>query len=336
MWQAAGMERVTVLESVRDASGVWDLPAGLLAESAARFPDVRFVRAESAEHASQVLPEADIVLGWAARESAWDAARRLRWVHLTSAGVGGQLYPAFVESDVVLTNARGLHAVSMSEHALGLMLALERRLHIARDAQRERRWVQDALVTGTPEIGELSGRTLGLVGLGEVGRAIARRARAFDMRVIAVRRHPQQPADPAHEQWEPGRLPELLERADWLVLVPPLTPATRGLLDRAAFARLKPGARLVNLGRGALIDEPAMIDALLSGRLAGAALDVCALEPLPATSRLWELPEVLITPHVAGQAPRYFERAMAQFEGNLRRFLAGEPLVNVVDKRAGY
>lgn len=334
LWR--GMSALTVLESVRDPSGIWDLPPERLAETAARFPGVRFVRAASAEHAAEVLPQADVVLGWAVREAAFARAERLRWVHLTAAGVGGQLFPAFVSSDVVLTNARGLHAVSMSEHALGLMLTLERRLHRARDAQRERRWVQADLVRESPEIGQLAGRTLGLVGFGEVGRAIAQRARAFEMQVIAVRRHPQAPPEPAHAQWGTERLPELLATVDWIVLVPPLTGATRGLLDAAAFARLKPGARLVNLGRGALLDETALIQAVQDGRLAGAALDVCAEEPLPASSPLWDLPEVLITPHVAGQAPHYWERALTQFEGNLRRFIAGEPLMNVVDKRAGY
>lgn len=330
------MSPLTVLESVRDPAGIWNLPAGLLAQTAARFPEVRFVRAASAEHADAVIVEADIVLGFAVRAGNLARAQRLRWVHLTAAGVGGQLFPAFVDSPVVLTNARGLHATSMSEHALGMMLTLERRLHRARDAQRERHWAQGTLVEELPAIGELAGRTLGLVGFGEVGRAIAHRARAFDMEVIAVRRNPQSPAAPAHTQWGPERLPELLARADWLALVPPLTAETRGLMDAAAFSRMKPSARLLNLGRGGLVDEAALLDALRAGSLAGAALDVAVEEPLPASSPLWDMPEVLITPHLAGQGPRYWERALVQFEGNLQRYIAGEPLMNTVDKRAGY
>ena len=330
------MSPLTVLESVRDPAGIWNLPAERLAETASRFPDVRFIRAESREQADEALPSADVVLGFCVRPGNLASAGRLRWVHATAAGVGGMLFPAFVESDVLLTNARGLHATSMGEQALGLMLALERRLHRARDAQRERRWVQAELAADTPPMGELAGRTLGLVGFGEVGRAIARRARAFEMEVLAIRRRPGHPPEPAHAQWPPERLPELLARADWLVLVPPLTKETDRLLDAAAFARMKPGARLLNLGRGGLVEEEALIAALRSGALAGAALDVFAEEPLPASSPLWDMPEVLITPHSAGHGPRYWERALAQFERNLRRFQTGEPLENRVDKRAGY
>ena len=330
------MPPLTVLESVHDPAGIWTLPAARLAETAARFPGVRFVSARSRAEADAALPDADVVLGFCVRPENLGAASRLRWVHATAAGVGGLLFPAFVESPALLTNARGLHATSMAEQALGMMLALERRLHVARDRQREHRWAQAELATGSPPTGELAGRTLGLVGFGEIGRAIAVRARAFEMEVIAVRRHPRAPADPAHAQWGPERLGELLERADWLALVPPLTRETRGMLDRGAIARMKRGARLLNFGRGALVDEAALIDALRSGALAGAALDVFAEEPLPASSDLWDLPEVLVTPHSSGNGPRYWERAMAQFEGNLSRFMAGEPLMNLVDKRAGY
>lgn len=330
------MPTLTVLECVRDPAGTWDLPAARLAATAARFPELHFVSATSAAHASEVLPDADVVLGFCVRPDNFARATRLRWVHVTSAGVGGALFPALVDSPVVVTNARGLHATSMSEQAFGMMLALERRLHAAHAAQREHRWAQAQMTGGSPGLGQLAGRTLGLVGFGEVGRAIARLARAFGMHVLAVRRHPQQPADPAHEQWGPERLTELLARADWLALVPPLTPATERLLDAAALARLKPGARLLNLGRGGLVDEPALIEALRSGALAGAALDVFAVEPLPPDSPLWDLPEVILTPHTAGHGPDYWERAMAQFEDNLTRFLAGAPLRNVVDKRAGY
>jgi phosphoglycerate dehydrogenase-like enzyme len=156
------------------------------------------------------------------------------------------------------------------------------------------------------------------------------------MRVIAVRRHPAADPAPAHAQWAASRLGELLAEADWVVLAAPHTPETVGLIGAAELARMKPGARLVNLGRGALVDEPALVAALQSGKLAGAALDVFAEEPLPAASSLWDLPEVIVTPHTSGLAPRYWERAMAQFTENLERWLAGAPLRNVVDKRAGY
>jgi phosphoglycerate dehydrogenase-like enzyme len=331
---------LTVLEFIRDEAGVWTLPPRLVADLAARFPAVRFESPPDRAAAERVLPEADAVYGVLVDAENLAAARRLRWIHVSAAGVGSLIFPALVRSEVVLTNGRGLHAVSMAEHALGLMLAIARKIHLARDLQRERRWEQIGLWTGAPPFGQLEGATLGLVGLGAVGSALAVRAAALGMRVIAVRLHPApEPAGaaaPRIAQWGLERLPEMLERADWVVLAVPHTAATRGLVGAAALARMKRDAVLVNLGRGALVDEPALIAALQEGRIAGAALDVVQDEPLPPESPLWVMPNVLLTPHVSGLGPRYWERAVAQFAANLERFAAGRPLLNVVDKRAGY
>ncbi len=330
------MARVRVLEWVRYPNGVWNLPREQARSLGDAVPDVEVWCPETREEADARLRECDVVLGFAVRPANLAAAKRLRWIHSTAASVTGVLFPALVDSDVVVTNARGLHADAMAEHALGMMLAFTRKLHLARDAQRAHVWAQEGLWAEPPEIGSLSGSTLGLVGLGKVGSAIASRARALGMRVVAVRRYPAASPEPAHEQWPTSRLHDLLALADWVVLAAPHTAETDGLLGPAELARMKPGARLVNLGRGALVDEPALIDALASGQLAGAALDVFADEPLSPTSPLWDLPEVILTPHTSGLGPRYWERAMEQFVANLRRFTAGEPLLNVVDKRAGY
>jgi phosphoglycerate dehydrogenase-like enzyme len=327
---------VTVIEYVRDDEGVWTLPRPLVEALARRFPAVRFESPADRAAAERLLPAAEVVFGGLLDADNFARARRLRWVHAPAAGVASLLFPALVGSEVVLTNARGLHAVSMAEHALGLLLTFARKLHLARDLQRAHRWGQVALWTEPPAFGRLAGGTLGLVGLGAVGSALAARAAALGLRVIALRPHPRPDPAPAHEQWGPERLGELLERADWVVLAAPHTAATRGLIGAAELARMKPGAVLVNLGRGALVDEPALVAALREGRIAGAALDVVRGEPLEAASPLWDLPNVVITPHVAGLGPGHWEGAVEQFAGNLRRYLAGEPLVNVVDKRAGY
>jgi phosphoglycerate dehydrogenase-like enzyme len=216
------------------------------------------------------------------------------------------------------------------------MLAFVRKLHLARDAQRERRWTQEALWAEPPEFGQIGGTTLGVVGFGTTGTAIASRARAMGARVIAVRRNPASDPAPADEQWGEDNLARLIAESDWMVLAAPLTDRTRGLIGAYAIARMKPGAVLINLGRGALVDEAALITALAEGKIAGAALDVFEHEPLDAESPLWSMPNVILTPHVSGFGPRYWERAVDLFRGNLRRFLGGEPLVNVVDKRAGY
>ena len=329
-------ERVRVLEWVRDPSGVWELPRGLAASVAASLPGVEVWSPETRDEADARLTDADVVLGFAARPANFERARNLRWIHSTAAGVGGVLFPALVDSDVVVTNSRGLHADSMAEHAIGLMLSFTRKLHRSRDAQRERRWTQNEQWIEPPMFSSLVGATLGIVGLGRVGSAIATRAQAMGMRVIAVRRNPAATPEPAHEQWPVTRLHDMLAVADWLVLVAPHTSETTGLIGAAELAMLRPHARLVNLGRGALVDEKALVEAIRGGRLAGAALDVFEEEPLPATSPLWDLPGVLLTPHTSGMGPRYWERAMEQFVTNLARFRTGLPLENIVDKRAGY
>jgi len=330
------MAPLRVLEFVRYDDGVWNLPHAEMERLATQFPEVRFDSPADREENDRLLPEVDVVLGWGGRRSNFASAKRLRWVQLTAAGVGGLLFPEMVESPVIVTNARGLHATSMAEHALGVMLALARKLHLARDAQQQSRWSQEEQWSQGPPFDQLEGATLGLLGFGAVGGAIAARARMLGMRVRAVRKRPALVPAPADEQWGRERLPELIRTSDWLVLAAPLTPETRGVIGRAELALMPTHARLVNLGRGALVDERALLEALVEGRIAGAALDVFQEEPLPAASLWWALPQVIVTPHVSGFGPRFWERTCDLFARNLRRWLAGEPLENVVDKRAGY
>jgi phosphoglycerate dehydrogenase-like enzyme len=325
-----------VLEFIRSSDGVWSFPGEHVDRLRAEFPSLEFSSPRDAGEADRLLPGAEVVFGWAVKAENFPSARRLRWVHVSAAGVTPLLFPAMVESDVTLTNGRGLHSVAMAEHTLGVMLSFTRKLHLARDAQRDRRWTQDALWQARPEFGQLGGATLGVVGLGSVGSAIAERARALGMRVVAVRRHPAADPAPADAQWGIEALPRLLEASDWVVLAAPLTGVTRGIVGAREIAMMKPGAVLINLGRGALVDESALAAALAAGRIAGAALDVFEREPLPPESPLWSMPQVIVSPHVSGFGPRYGERASDLFGRNLRRYLAGEPLLNVVDKRAGY
>jgi phosphoglycerate dehydrogenase-like enzyme len=325
-----------VLEFIRDPAGVWSLPQAQRERLAGEFPGLTWLFPATRDEVAERIGEADVALGWAVHPANFERAKRLRWVHVTAAGVGPVLFPALVESDVVVTNGRGLHSEAMAEHAIGVMLGFARNLHLARDAQRERRWIQSDLLVHGPPFRDFRGGTLAMIGLGHIGRAIATRARALGLRVIGVRRHPATPPDPAHEQWGSERLGEALALADWVVLATPLTASTRQLIGAAELGRMRPEAVLVNLGRGSLVDEAALVSALRERRIAGAALDVTEEEPLPAASPLWEMPNVILTPHISGLAPRHWERAMDQFTGNLRHYLAGEPLFNVVDKRAGY
>ena len=327
---------IQVLEYVRARDAVWNLPSAQVDALRARLPDAALCSPRDEAERDQALAEAEVVLGWGVTERNFDRARRLRWVHVTAAGLNALLFPALVASDVRVTNSRGLHADSMAEHALGLLLSFARKLHLARDAQRERRWAQTEHWTQPTPFIDLAGSTLGIVGFGTIGLALATRARALGMHVLAVRRHPAADPAPAHEQWGTERLHDLLERSDFVVLAAPETRDTRGLIGRAELARMRSNAVLVNLGRGALVDEPALIDALRSGGIAGAGLDVFEREPLPDSSPLWTMPQVIVTPHTSGLGPRYWERAMEMFQDNFERYRRGRELLNLVDKRAGY
>jgi len=258
-----------------------------------------------------------------------EAAPRLRWIQMASAGVERALFPALRERDITVTNAAGVYGIPIAEHALGMMLALARGLPELTRRQERHEWKG---VDGD----ELFERTAVIVGLGGIGREIARRCRCFGMRVLATRRHAGNP-DPDADRVVPAEeLASLLADADWLILCAPATPDTRHMIGAAELAAMKPTARLVNIARGSLVDETALVAALRDGRIAGAGLDVFEKEPLPADSPLWDMPNVLVSPHTSGSSPRSLHRVLRLFLKNLRRYLAGEPLENVVDKDAGY
>jgi phosphoglycerate dehydrogenase-like enzyme len=256
----------------------------------------------------------------------WRALRdcpRLRWLHSFSAGVDHPVFARVAERGVRLTTSSGANAVTVAEGVVMSILALARHLPRFLDAQRRHAW-QPRDVDGLEEA------VLGVLGLGPIGLAVARLGAAFGMRVIGVRRRPT--GDEGCETWPLARLDELLPLVDWLVLALPLTAETRAIVDARALARLRPSARLVNVGRGKLVDEGALIEALTAGRLAGAALDVFAVEPLPPESPLWDLPNVLVTPHVAGSDPANEARVAAMFLDNLARYERGEPLLNEIER----
>ncbi|MCS7178967.1 MAG: D-2-hydroxyacid dehydrogenase [Anaerolineae bacterium] len=255
-------------------------------------------------------------------------APHLRWVHAVSAGVDHLLFPELQDSDIILTNARGVFSVPIAEMVMAYILAVAKRLPEFWDSQREHRWEKLSLR-------ELHGLTVGIIGLGDIGTEVARRCRVFGMHVLGLRRHPG-PGDLADEVLPPARLPDLLARADFVVIAVPLTPETRGLIGRAELAAMKPDAWLINISRGAVVDEEALIEALQARCIGGACLDVFVEEPLPPQSPLWEMPNVLITPHNSWSSPHIEARQMTLFLENLRRYVAGEPLQNVVDKQAGY
>jgi phosphoglycerate dehydrogenase-like enzyme len=261
----------------------------------------------------------------------WPELHQLQWVHSLAAGLESTLFPELIESPVILTNGRGVFARSLGEFALAGMLHFAKKLSRMKAQQASAQWEQF-------DIEELHGHTLGIVGYGAIGRVTAERARAFGMRVLALRRHPEKCADDPliDRAYAPEQLIALVGESDYILAAAPLTPETRGLIGEAAFAAMKPNAVLINLGRGPVVVEEQLVRALSEHRIRGAVLDVFDEEPLPAGHPLWSLDNVLLSAHTADHTDTWQQDAVELFLENYRRFAAGEPLLNVTDKRLGY
>lgn len=311
-------------------------PAALHLRLLAKLPDeVRIVTAASTDGLLRAAPDADAVLcGGTSRGTLaelWPHLTRLEWVHALAAGLEGLLFPVLVESPVVLTNTRGVFARSLGEFALAGMLHFSKDLRRMQSQQAQGLWEPF-------DVDELHGRVLGIVGYGSIGRAAAERAKPFGMRIHALRRRPDlSGADPLVDRsFSAAELDELLETSDYLLCAAPLTPETRGLIGDRQLRLLRPSAVVLNLGRGPVIDEPALVSALQEGRIRGAVLDVFDTEPLPPGHPFYALENVLLSPHCADHTPGWMDDAMELFVENYRRYLDGEPLLNIADKSAGY
>jgi len=293
------------------------------------------IEVETATNMAEALdraPAAEVIHPGRWSDELWKSAVGLRWVQSGGAGVERFLTADFIASPIVLTNARGIYAIPIADHVMAFVLHFSRVFNMLLRKQIGHAWPD----WGECEPDELVGKTLGIVGLGGIGTEVAKRAKAFDMRVIATRRRPQLPSDHTDEVRGADELPWLLQESDYVALCAALTPGTRHLIGEEQLRLMKPTAHLINIGRGSLIDEQALIAALREGQIAGAGLDVFETEPLPADSPLWDMPNVVITPHTAGSSPRSHARLMDLFCENLRRYIAGEELLNAVDKAEGY
>ena len=264
---------------------------------------------------------------YAAYSDAVVASKSLKWIHLWASGVGHvHFVPVLARKGVTITSSTGANAEPVAQTGFTGLLMLARGFPTYIEGQRRREWRP---LRGAALPDDLRGQTVLLIGVGAIGKIFAGYARAFGLKVVGVRRSPAQPGDPVDELHPPSKLPELLPRADWLVLACPLTSETRNLIDAGAFGRLRQGARLVNIARGAVVDEAALIEALRSGRLGGAALDAHAQEPLPADSPLWDLPNVIISPKNATASSGNEQRYADMFIANFGHWIRGEPMFNV-------
>ncbi len=253
----------------------------------------------------------------------------LRWIHSVSAGVDHALRVVPDACQAVITNAAGLFDGPIAEMVMAYILAIAKRIPLFLQQQQRHQW-------HLLRLREVAGCTVGIIGLGRIGTEVARRCQGMGLRVIATRRHPDRGGDFADLVVGPDRLSEILSGADFVVITAPLTPETRGLLDRDALRQMRPDAWLINVARGAILDQEALIQALQEGWIGGAALDVFEEEPLPPDSPLWDLPNVIITPHNSWSTPHLKQREARLFVENLRRYLSGQPLLNVVDRSRGY
>ncbi len=305
-----------------------------VAELRNSFPSVNFCQAPTKADQVREIPDAEVLFG-AITPAVFEAAGKLRWCHFVGAGfdklVRGN--PAFVASDVVLTNAPGTHAMAMADHVMGMILMFAHRLVDMLDDQRAHRWDVDKY---RAQITELEGTTMGLLAVGSIGRAVAVRAQAFGIRVYGVDLKPMKPPEGVTEVWTLEGLERLLRISDWLVVTAPLTDGTEGLLNRERIGQLKQGSHLIVISRGGIVDETAVVEGLRSGSIAGAGFDAVETEPLPDDSPLWDMPNVLISPHVSGDSPQTWERRYRIFKDNLARYLKGDPLLHICDKRAGF
>ena len=310
--------------------------------------DVYFVRAQtssdgdgprgSSEEVLHEIPKADVYLGFGIPRPLFLAARQLRWVHSAAAGVGNALYPEMLAADVLLTNSAGVHAIPIAEYIVAGVLYFFRGLDIAVEQQHRREWDKQRFVGEQSPLREIGGARVVIVGTGGIGSEASSRLTSLGAGCVGVRRRPSLGAPKGFERVIGFEAIEAeLPNADVVVLAAPLTEQTRGILSAPRLDLLQPSALVVNVARGALVDESALIERLRSGRIRGAALDVFQEEPLASGSPLWQLRSALVTPHISPVSPgRFWARELDLFLDNWRRFVRGDRLRNLVDKRAGY
>ena len=297
------------------------------------FPEIEFLVAyDSADHAD-VIRDADAFFGWPSGD-AFAAAEQLKWIACPGMGIDKIVaYQNIVDSDVPITNAPGTHVTSMGDHVIGAMVGLTHRFQESFEDRQKKTWDTEKYAS---RITEITGTTVGIFGLGAIGRAVADRVTAFGTTTYAIDPAPSNVPDSITECWGLDRLDDLAKVSNFLVIAAPVLDTTRGSIDARRIAMMPKGSYIIVISRGEIVDEDALCDALESGHLAGAALDATAVEPLAENSRLWTLDNVILTPHSSALTPELYEMRRHTFKANLRKFSAGEDLMNICNKTAGF
>jgi phosphoglycerate dehydrogenase-like enzyme len=325
-----------VLVSIQQPVLAWQIPPEGVDRLRRSFPEITFLHATDNDTRARGLADCDVAYTWIMSADELAAAPRLRWVHTSAVAVETLCLPELFARDIIVSNSRGVQSTPIAEHVVAVLLALAKQIPFAIDNQRQRRWAQNDF-RGDHLPWLLNGRTLGLIGAGTIGSQIARLASAFGMHVLALTRREKTGAIAGvHEVLPPGKLDTLLERSDALVIAAPLTPATANMIAAPQLARMKRGSVVINVGRARIIDHRALTDALQSGHLGGASLDVFHQEPLPPDDPLWILPNVILTPHTSGFRHGHWDEVIDLFADNLRRFLANQPIRFRIEPTLGY
>ncbi len=331
--------KTKVCISFAGAPGLSGFPAyssELAQQLQGEFPDSTISLIQDPKQRQAEIADTDVLFAVRFSPDDLQIAKQLKWLHLASAGATHVLFPEMIDSAVVITNSRGLHGIPIAEHILGVMIMLARQLHVAYRYQLEGKWPRREMFDLYPTFTELHGRTVGIIGLGGIGMAVAERVKAMGMRVIATKRTIKQLPACVDEVLGTEGLPRLLQESDFVIIAAPLTPETQGLIGEQELRLMKSTAHIINVGRGPIIQELVLIQALKEGWIAGAGLDVTDPEPPQTESELFHLPNVILTPHYSGLRSNYWQHATEVFRPNLAKFLRGEPLDNVVDKKGGY
>ena len=300
------------------------------------FPELNITSVKSKQELMKEITDADVYFGWGINKEIFKAAKKLKWIHSGSAGVGASLFPEMVNSNVILTNSRGLYSVPIAEHVMGLILTFSRGLHKCIKFQLDGKWGRQEIENNYSLLNQLDHQTMGIVGLGGIGLEVAKRAKGFDMEVLAVKRNLTSRPIFVDKLFSPSGLSEVLKNSDYVVLCVPHTKETVGMIGEEELKMMKNTAILINVGRGRVIKENVLIKALKEGWIGGAGLDVFIEEPLPEDSEFYKMENVIVTPHVAGLTQFLWDNGAKLFVENLRKFIDGKKLINVVDKEKQY
>jgi phosphoglycerate dehydrogenase-like enzyme len=315
---------------------LWQAPPWFLERLKSQFPQLFFAEVKDYMGLPMQLKDADVFVGWSLRPEQLTLAPKLLWIHSPAAAVHQLMFPALQKNKIMVTNSSEVHGPVVAEHALAMMLTLARRLQTAHWYQQQKVWAQEQIWNERPRPMEVAGSNLLLVGLGNIGREIAQRARALGMHVVGVREHPEKGNEGCEAVFAPTHIETILGDMDFVVLAAPLTEETKSFINAARLARMKRTAYLINVSRGPLIDDKVLVAALREKKIGGAALDVFEEEPLPANSPYWGLDNCLVTPHMAALTEKLWERHYALFADNLVRFMSNKELRGLVDKQRGY